>query len=201
MKMRSVTKILTAGAIALGATAIIQQPSSAQTNGFVCDTFSGIPTIYVDGQPIMTFKSTYFSGSGYTPQQRCKDVASRFNTFAPTGKLQFLTAGKMRGLPVICFVSTYGRPCASETVLLTLTPGDDAALILQQLFNLGNGSVASVDIVEQSENEDEDEDGSVYINFDRLLSSLSVERTETPSSPPVISSPTGQQVPPTRPRW
>jgi hypothetical protein len=196
MKIRAVTKIITAGAIALGATAIIQQPSSAQTNQFVCDSSSGIPTILANGFPIMTFR--YLGFGKYTPQMRCQHIANKFNVFAPTGKLKFLTSGIVNNYPVICFVSTYGTPCHPDTVLLTLKPDDNAAVVLQQLFNLGNASVDPADIVQQSESDNGE--SSIYINFDRLLSSVErTQRTQPPSDPPFVSSPTERPVPPPSP--
>ncbi len=200
MKMRSVTKILTAGAIALSATAIIQQPGSAQATGFKCETgHDGSPTVYAEtpggDRPIIVFEDNTYPG--WPPARRCGAVAERFKKFARdengnwTGKIGLLTVGYVNDLPVICAVHYEDTPCNNQTLLLTLRPGYDAAKIVYQLFNVrynGGGPVPNSG------------DNRLVLNFEDFLNSRPVENVDSSSSPPTpMPQPIPQQSPPPGP--
>lgn len=200
MKIRTVTKIITAGAIALGATAIIQKPSSAQATGFKCETsLSGYPTVYAEtpggDRSIIAFeRNTY---PAWPPARRCVEVAERFKKFARdesgnwTGDIGLLTVGYVNNLPAICAVHYKDTPCNNQTLLLTLQSGDDAAYIVQQIFNIrfrGEGGPVY-----------NSGDNRPYLNFEDFLNSRSVENVDSSNSPTIPQPSPGQTTSPSRP--
>jgi hypothetical protein len=86
--------------------------------------------------PIITWKSSHFSGSGYTPQRRCEIVSQRFNTLHQRGQMNLLTTGRMNGLPVICAAATNPGPCVQDGLLYTLKPGQNATQTLKNLISI-----------------------------------------------------------------
>ncbi len=100
---------------------------------------NGVPATVVKTKsgkqvPIIYWKSSTFSGSGWTPERRCREVSMRFQQFHSTDNLEFITTGRMNGLPVICVANSNGGPCAG--LLYTLKPGQNATATLQKLFDV-----------------------------------------------------------------
>lgn len=123
--------------------AFIQAPmaeaSSALASSITCIDANGVPATVVKTKsgkqvPIIYWKSTTFSGSGWTPERRCREVSMRFQQFHSTDNLEFITTGRMNGLPVICVANSNGGPCAG--LLYTLKPGQNATATLQKLFDV-----------------------------------------------------------------
>lgn len=121
--------------------ATITLPSFAQTSnaqtGFWCDTSSNIPTtVYQNRQgvqePWIKWVSNYFSGSGFTPVERCKIVSSRLESYRRNKKLKYLTIGKQNNQRIICVASRYQGAC--EGIVYTLKPGQNALQALNNLF-------------------------------------------------------------------
>jgi hypothetical protein len=146
MKMRSLTQLLTAGAISLTSLMVGIQPSQAQAT-FVCE-FSSTTNLYTTYAqtprgpvPVVRWYSHYFEGAGYTPERRCREVSGRFQNLQNQGLLPYITAGYLNGQPVICAGS--GGGCNSSNLLFTLKAGSDAAAVLQELFDLRSGASAS----------------------------------------------------------
>ena len=113
--------------------------SSALASSIRCIKTNGVPATVVKTKtgkkvPIIYWKSTTFSGSGWTPQRRCREVSMRFQQFHSAGKLEFITTGRMNGLPVICVSRTNGGACAG--LLYTLKPGQNATATLKKLFDV-----------------------------------------------------------------
>lgn len=98
-------------------------------------TFVSTPTGNI---PLIRWVSHYFAGSGYDPQTRCEEVSQRFNQFYRQGQLNYITTGIVNQLPVVCISSEIGGPCTG--VLLTLKPREDAARVVQQLFDVRAGA-------------------------------------------------------------
>jgi len=90
----AITSMLTAAAVAIGATVTFQQPSQAQSTRFVCGMSSttGLPTTFAmtprGAVPVVRWYSEYFSASGYTPERRCQIVAGRFSNLHSQGLLR-----------------------------------------------------------------------------------------------------------------
>jgi hypothetical protein len=131
-------------AIAFGsAVSGLQAPSPAvagvEARSFVCSTAAGAPATNVvtqSGQqvPLIRWTSGVFNGAGWTPERRCQEVSGRFDTYFRQGRLDFITTGRMNGLPVICTARRNGGPC--DGLLFTLKPGQNATHTLQELFTI-----------------------------------------------------------------
>jgi hypothetical protein len=76
-------------------------------------------------------------GSNFTPQNRCEKVSPRFQEAYNSGTLGLLTNGERNGQPVICTAREYGGSC--DTLLMTLRPGDNSFLILNELKDIFSG--------------------------------------------------------------
>ena len=113
--------------------------SAALASSITCMDANGVPATVVKTKsgkqvPIIYWKSTTFAGSGWTPERRCKEVSMRFQQFHSTNNLEYITTGRMNGLPVICVANSNGGPCAG--LLYTLKPGQNATATLQKLFDV-----------------------------------------------------------------
>jgi hypothetical protein len=124
---------------------------------------------------VIRWTSPYSSGSGYTPQQRCEEVAKRFNALnSRPGGIDIITTGYLNGLPVIYSPSDGRERANSDNVLFTLKRGDDGTRIIQQLFDLRQGASSSP-LFESSSD-------SASLNFGTFLDIAPVEIGVTPSS-------------------
>lgn len=113
--------------------------ASTLTSKISCLNNAGTPTTVVATKtgkqvPIIYWKSTTFSGSGWTPERRCQEVSTRFQTYHEQGKLDYITTGRMNGMPVLCVTSVEGGAC--EGLLYTLKPGQNATVTLKKLFDI-----------------------------------------------------------------
>ena len=113
--------------------------SSALASSISCLNADGVPATVVQTKtdkqvPIIYWKSTTFSGAGWTPERRCQEVSSRFQSFHAAGNLDYITTGRMNGMPVICVAKSDGGACAG--LLYTLKPGQNATATLQKLFDI-----------------------------------------------------------------
>lgn len=198
MKLPSLTPILTAALVAVGATVIFEQPSRAGDAVFFCEMSSStnLPTTYAykpsakpDPIPVIRWDSRYFSRSGYTPLRRCQDVAGRFQKFYDQGLLSNVTTGYVNGLPVVCANS--GSGCNRNNVLFTLKKGEDAALAVQKLFNLGSAVAAggtATPLYESSA-----DDNSITIDMNNFINNMPGESgVSVPGSPAAKPDASGQ---------
>lgn len=108
--------------------------------------------------PIIYWKSDVFTASGWGPMQRCKEVSGRFQDYHQSGMLNFITTGRMNGLPVICVAKTNGGGCAG--LLYTLKPGQNATATLQKVLNIQTKSGAAPF---------EETTARLYVNFDSMV--------------------------------
>ena len=127
----------------MGSAFIWAQPKAIANNALAstitCIVANGVPATVVKTKsgkqvPIIYWKSSTFSGSGWTPEKRCREVSMRFQKFHSADKLEFITTGRMNGLPVICVATTNGGACAG--LLYTLKPGQNATATLKKLFDV-----------------------------------------------------------------
>jgi hypothetical protein len=124
--------------------------------------------------PVKNFSApiVQFSSMGrFTANQRCQEVAARFNYLNNNpGKnsLAYLTTGIRRGMPIVCSVQNYGDSCdqANAVQLLTLLPKDrsperrDQAL-MQLLIKLNNPLSQTPVLL--------DNQPRLYINLDEMI--------------------------------
>ena len=147
MKPKLLTSVLTISALT-AATALtamdttVAQTNQGQTSKFVCGTVDGSPATVVNtpqGEvPVILWK--YDGFAGYSPEVRCQQISSRFQTYYQNGTLKFLTTGRMNRQNVVCVAQSKGGGC--EGLLFTLKPGSDPNETLQALLarqNLSGG--------------------------------------------------------------
>jgi len=186
MTLQTLTKTLTIGLIGVGAALTLQSPSQAQAR-FECllpvtGPHVGVPTTYVkvgsnERKAVIRWVSSYSSGSGYTPQQRCLEVTKRFNTLdaRPRG-IDIITTGYLNGLPVIYSPSNGRERANRDNLLFTLKRGEDATEKIQQLFDLREGS--RTDPLFESSSD------SVIVYFNKFLENAPVETNLATGSSP-----------------
>ncbi|MEH2301998.1 MAG: COP23 domain-containing protein [Nostoc sp.] len=138
MKLALLTHVLVGGAIALAATATINQPSQAESRpGFYCDTSGNKPvTVYTNSrgvpEPWIRWTSNYFRDAGYNKLTRCQDVSHRLETYRRDRDLKFITVGKMNGQNVVCTANQVNGRC--ERLILTLKPSEDGVQALNNIL-------------------------------------------------------------------
>ena len=173
MKINFLTSLFSGGFFALTAILIPTKFAVSQTTEFFCDLSAEVPVTYAitprGNVPVIRWQSNFFSDSGYTPQRRCEEVSTRFQTYKNNGSLSYITVGIMNGQPVVCVTSTMGGGC--QGLLLTLRPTDNANQVVQQMFDLRVG--ASGPIQQNS--------SRTYIDFQSLLDNTPVEEINLPS--------------------
>jgi len=134
---------------------------------------------------VIRWVSRYFSGSGYTPMQRCQEVTGRFNTLSTRpGGIDIITTGYLNGLPVIYSPSDGRERANSANLLFTLKRGENATQKIAQLFDLREGASSSP-LFESSSD-------SATVHFNKFLENAPVETnpaTGSSSSPAPGTSP------------
>ena len=148
-----------------------------------CMRANGVPATVVSTKsgkqvPIIYWKSYAFSGSGWTPTRRCQEVSARFQDYHQAGTLEFITTGRMNGMPVLCVSKTDGGGCAG--LLYTLKPGQNATATLQKLFDIRN-KPGSAPLEETT--------ARVYVNFDTVVRNKA-GMTTNPSLVKPVAAPT-----------
>ena len=129
--------------------------------------------------PIIYWKSQTFSSSGWTPERRCQEVSARFQHYHSSGTLEYITTGRMNGLPVICVAQTDGGACAG--LLYTLKPGQNATATLKKLFEIRNKPGAAPL---------EETTARMYVSVDSIIRNKSGSVTTTSPMTPTPSSST-----------
>lgn len=157
--MQNLAKFVCGSAIAALSTVFISGAAKAQLpagqSGFFCNTNSGVPTtVYQNRQgqweAWINWRSNHFSGSGYDPLTRCREVSSRLETYRRNRQLKYVTVGKMNGQDVICTASQVNGRCAG--LIYTLRPNQDAVETLYQFFALREGQAGTPALQESTAN-------------------------------------------------
>lgn len=139
MSLRSQTK--PNGFDILSNLSISRSYSQSQQNlrqaGFLCDTSTGEPvTVYQNPQgfrePWIRWNSNFFSGSGYDPLTRCKQVTQRLENYSRNRQLNYVTVGIVNNQKAICTTSRVNGPC--EGLIYTLRRDQDPAPALSSFF-------------------------------------------------------------------
>jgi type 1 fimbria pilin len=131
----------TVAAITLGSLALNPQSAKAQATGYFCGTSKGVPATIAKTSKgaevaMIQFKSEHFSGNGYTPERRCKEVSQRFDNLNRQGllRLSYITTGRKNGYNIVCVAREQGAPCLSEGILFTLRQGSNPNRTLKDLM-------------------------------------------------------------------
>ena len=172
--------VLTLSTIPLGQQALA---SSALASSITCMNADGIPATVVQTKtgkqvPIIYWKSTAFSSSGYSPERRCQEVSARFQTYHSSGTLEYITTGRMNGLPVICVAKSDGGACAG--LLYTLKPGQNATATLKKLFEIRTKPGAAPL---------EETTARMYVSVDSIIRNKSGSAVTASPSAPASSTP------------
>lgn len=159
------------------------QVKAQQDTRFFCgEDANGEHTTYANrgkgNVPIVTWRSDFFGGSGWTAERRCNEVSARFQAFDESGRLEYLATGAVNRYPVICAASYLGGRCEDGNVLITLHPDASPDTVLMELTNT-RGRVNSGPIVQSGRR--------VFIDVDVLIESRSASRHRTGSTTPSYS--------------
>ncbi len=114
---------------------------------YVCEFVDGIPTTLIRiapglAQPVITWRSTYFANSGYTPERRCQEVSWRLNQlFAPESIEPFIPKpfqpfgiSTLNNQPTLCQTSDFSfdeQLCVN--LVFTLEPSQDRMAVAERL--------------------------------------------------------------------
>lgn len=196
LKTLTVLATVASGAVLFQHAAKVQ-PASAQGIPFVCSTsYSGLLTTYAQlpngtYKPIIRWVSNHFSGSGYTPAQRCQTVSQRFTRLSAQGRLQVLNTGWLNNAPVVCA----GYNCTNDNLLFTLRRDQSPSRVLSEL--LSNQAGASTVSYQTGLNESEED--RMTVDFQSYLDSLPTETLSDSSSTPQNTAPAAPQTSPRQP--
>lgn len=181
--MKRCMNVMMTGAIAacaavlpLGLADVARAGEVKSLASFQCQQVNGYyATVAVsrDGRtaPLIAWSSEEFSDSGYTPQRRCADVTSRFNSVLRENGNNlsniYLTVGPVNRLVVLCHTSNTRSGCNRSNVLFTLSQRNqrsgDPQEILENLFNRR---------VLSSGNPVQESGGQPYVNLETLINQL-----------------------------
>ncbi|MEH2116442.1 COP23 domain-containing protein [Nostoc sp.] len=98
-------------------------------------------------------------------------MSARFQQAHNNGSLDYITAGVVNGLPVICAASP-GGSCNTSNLLFTLKRGVNAAETLQRLFDVRDGAGPAL----------YESKGRTYVNLTKKLAPLNASTGETGST-------------------
>ncbi len=106
---------------------------------FVCGIYNGefatIAKTKNGDVPIVIWNSERFSNAGFTPQIRCKQVSTRFETLYRSGQLKHITAGTVNKMPAICATKQTSGKCTPRNLLYTLKSTEDPYSRVMMLRN------------------------------------------------------------------
>jgi hypothetical protein len=147
MKNQLIQMLVLVSATALNLVAGTKHTLAENPVQYSCINYQGNPMTIADTPrgkiPLINWKSTFFTNSGYTPEQRCQAVTARFQQQAEAGNLRYVNSGIINNQPVICVVERTNSPtkpyrCKQDGLLLTLEPRDNPREVLKNLFDVSS---------------------------------------------------------------
>lgn len=123
----------------------VNLPTVAQSRRYFCGrnnhpTHGNVPTTIARTArgpvPMIHWVSDWIKDPKWTPQTRCEAVADRFQRYHDNGTLKYMRTDKSGNYPVICVANRKGGNCVQQDILVTLEPGTDADVVLQQMTDL-----------------------------------------------------------------
>lgn len=146
---------------------------SASVASFQCRQQGNYYTIAIDqngklSDPVIVWTTEEFSGAGYTPERRCREVTGRLNELLEQNNDSlsglYLTAGRVNGQTVLCSVNNTRYGCNSNNMLFTLS-GNNARNPNRVLQSLADDSQSSGNLIQES-------GGQVYVDLESLVNRL-----------------------------
>ncbi len=148
MNLKSITFLLTGCLLTANCiTSVVSQAKADDEVRFICASGfdqranKRLPTTYAwtpRGKiAVVRWKYSWFNSQTISPQKRCEDVSSRFQTAYNNQTINYITNGTANGQGVICTARQKDGAC--NTTLLTLRPQDDPVEILSDLKDILRG--------------------------------------------------------------
>ncbi|MHC5825971.1 MAG: COP23 domain-containing protein, partial [Nostoc sp.] len=142
MQLKPIISLLTGCALTVGCiTSIPSQAKADDEVRFICAsgydqaTNLRFPTTYAWTErgkiAIIRWKYAWFKSKTVTPEERCEQVSSRFQTAYNNQSLAYIANGTVNNQPVICTAKKEDAAC--DSTLLTLRPKDNPLEILENL--------------------------------------------------------------------
>lgn len=141
---KTLSSLLTVGAITLGTLVSMGQPSLAQrSDKFFCGQSSdGTPTTFArraTGKLIALIRWEKAWGGEFTPQKRCEIVSRNFQEAYEQGSLTHLAVGEKNKYQVVCAMPRADIPVGEcDHQLFTVRKGENANYIVQELRKAGS---------------------------------------------------------------
>ena len=142
------TKVVGSIFIGVGILAIAN-PSAASSDKYTCQEINGVYGIYSrtprGNMNLLNFNRDV--SEEWSIEQRCNEVAQRFQRYYDNGILRVIGASYVNNEPALCAVVETGIACDSNNILVTLPPQSnptDAARLLMDTRGLARGRVISV---------------------------------------------------------
>jgi hypothetical protein len=99
-------------------------------------------------EPWIKWTSDYFSGSGWNPLTRCREVSDRLETYRRNRQLKYVTWGRMNNQNVICTALNEGDPCVG--LIYTLKPYQNPRQTLDHFFAWREGQAGLPSLYESA---------------------------------------------------
>jgi len=147
-------------------------PAYAQER-FFCDEQYLSTTVYTErgAIPLIRWTNATFPPP-YTPNERCKIVSHRFETFEQNGTLKYIKPDRINNLPVLCVAAYRGGSCLPNGLLVTFPPGTDANQAMLRLLDRRVWAAeGTVDFCHGCSDERiiSEVDGETYLNMEGLI--------------------------------
>jgi hypothetical protein len=83
---------------------------------------------------------TYTGFVNFTPRERCEQVSNRLDRYHKAERLRYITSGSLNNYNVIYGAAYKSEAANSDNLILTLVPGEDPNIILNDFLNAGSGA-------------------------------------------------------------
>ena len=148
MKSNLITQIV-AGTAVLTSILPISSSVQASSDKYSCQEVNSVYGVY-SSTPRGKMNLLNFTrdvSQDWSIDERCAEVATRFQRYYDNGTLRFIGSGTVNQQPVLCAVLKKGEACSNDNLLVTLPPDQDpieSARKLMDTRGLASGRVISV---------------------------------------------------------
>lgn len=173
------TKIVGSIFIGVGILAIANS-GEASSDKYTCQEINGVYGIY-SRTPRGNMNLLNFSrdvSEEWSIEQRCNEVAQRFQRYYDNGILRFIGAGYVNNEPALCAVVETGIPCNSDNILVTLPPQSDPIDAARQLMDTRGLARGRQIVVSGNDKLESYVDGNTYYDLE-VLEQLILEQEDS----------------------